>query len=64
MRGLRALVADNDATALERLEPLLGRAPGRLRERMQRIHKALGGYDFEQALSLIDALLDEEGKHA
>jgi two-component system, sensor histidine kinase and response regulator len=57
---LRGLAADNDATALERCELMLARAPQALRGRLQAVGKSLGGYDFDEALALLDALLGKD----
>jgi len=50
---LRALVADNDATALERCEDLEERVPPELRKALQAVHAALSDFDFEAALSTL-----------
>jgi two-component system sensor histidine kinase/response regulator len=53
---LRALVAANDAAALECCEDLAGHAPAALREALAAVGKALAGYDFEAALAGMEAL--------
>ncbi|MBP7736399.1 MAG: response regulator [Spirochaetes bacterium] len=59
LRELRALIADNDAFSHEACEKIIERAPRAVRERLEEIHKALSGYDFDGALSIIDAMTDQ-----
>jgi two-component system sensor histidine kinase/response regulator len=56
---LRALVADNDATAVEQCETLLEQVSGETRERLRGVQQALAAYDFEGALERIEAMLRE-----
>jgi CheY-like chemotaxis protein len=57
LEKLRALAADNDATALEACEGLRGQAPAGLAGEVRGVQKALSDYDFEDACARIDALL-------
>ncbi len=60
---LRALVAANDATALEICEDLKARAASAGSAKLAEVHAALEVYDFEGALPAIDAIIasGEEG---
>ena len=60
---LRALVADNDATAVEQCEALMEQAPAQTRERLRGVQRALAAYDFEGALARIEAMLREGNRH-
>jgi two-component system sensor histidine kinase/response regulator len=59
LEEVRALVADNDATAVERCETLLEQASGETRDRLRGVQQALAAYDFEGALARIEAMLRE-----
>jgi signal transduction histidine kinase/CheY-like chemotaxis protein len=59
LEELRALVADSDATAVERCETLMVPAPAEARERLRGVQQALAAYDFEGALERIEAMLRE-----
>jgi HPt (histidine-containing phosphotransfer) domain-containing protein len=59
LEELRALVADNDATAVERCEALMERASGECRARLRGVQEALAAYDFEGGLKRIEAMLGE-----
>ena len=56
LEQLRALVSDNDATALERCEDLEGRVPQNLRAGLQGVRDALSRFDFEAALVGIEEM--------
>ena len=53
---LRARVADNDATALERCEDLQGCVPPQTRAALRAVHTALSAFDFEAAKKELAAL--------
>jgi two-component system sensor histidine kinase/response regulator len=57
LRELRALVADNDATALERCEATMEQAATDAREGLRRVQEALAAFEFDGALAGLDALL-------
>jgi two-component system sensor histidine kinase/response regulator len=61
LEELRGLVADNEATAVERCEELLERVSAGDRQRLRGVQKALASYDFEGALERIEAMLREGG---
>jgi len=64
LAGLRALVSQNDAMALERCEELLERTPPAAREGLRAVQKALSEYDFDGAGARLDALAPEEAGNA
>ena len=53
------LVADNDATAVERCEGLMELVRGERRERLRGVQQALAAYDFEGALARLAPMLRE-----
>jgi two-component system sensor histidine kinase/response regulator len=59
LEQLRALVADNDATAVEQCEALMEKAAGETRGRLRGVQQALAAYDFEGALARIEVMLRE-----
>ena len=61
LEQLRVLVADNDATAVERCEALVEQAAGEGRERLRGVQQALAAYDFERALARLESMLGEGG---
>jgi hypothetical protein len=50
---LRTLIADNDATALEKCECLQGRVPPGMQEALKAAQDALSGFDFQAAQEAI-----------
>jgi two-component system sensor histidine kinase/response regulator len=57
LEQLRALISDNDATALDRCEDFEGRVPQDVRIGLRGVHEALSQFDFEAALAGIEAML-------
>ncbi len=57
LEQLRALISDNDATALDRCEDFGGRVPQDVRVGLRGVHDALSQFDFEAALAGIEAML-------
>jgi two-component system, sensor histidine kinase and response regulator len=60
LEELRELVADNEATALERCEDLAGQCPPEAAGRLRVVQQALAAYDFDAALAGIETLLRGE----
>jgi len=59
---LRALVAENDASSLTECEVLMDNAPPAARDGMRGVHQALGEYDFDNAVELLDKILVSGGE--
>jgi two-component system, sensor histidine kinase and response regulator len=61
LEQLRALIADNDAAAIERWEDLASRLSPETRSALGGVHQALSAFDFEAAKAGIDKQLGSPG---
>ncbi len=57
LESLRALIAENDATAVEQCEMIMEQAAAEVREKLRGVHEALAAYDYDGAFARIDAAL-------